>query len=139
MELNSCVPCKTFPAFQAKNSMCSTQSISFVPRKTNPFFRKRQFLCSTHDISCVPHKTSGVFHAGHPLCSTQYIAYVPYHPIITSSFYHQNIISSYHDVSNKKMQISFGPKSQEQNRLYHFYPSTKNHRDLNFWTSGVTF
>ena len=26
-----------------------------------------------------------------------------------------------------------------KNRLYHFYPSNKNHRDLNFWTSGVVF
>ena len=43
---------------------------------------------------------------------------------------------SYHHI--KKLQINFGQKSRK-NRQVTFYPSAKNHRELNLGTSGVTF
>ena len=59
-------------------------------------------------------------------------ASVSYHHIISSN--HPIIISA-----SQKSASQFWPKSQEKNCLYHFYPSTKSHRELNFGTSGVTF
>ena len=69
-----------------------------------------------------------------------------YHRIIISS-YHQSIIwsyscmiiSSYHHINKPKSASQFWPKSQEKNRNRIFYPSTKSHRELIFWTSGVIF
>ena len=83
------------------------------------------------------------------ISSDHHIIMPSYHHIIISS-YHHVIISSYHHMiiwsydhiiisANQKSASPFWPKSQEKNRLYHFYPSTKNHRYLNFWTSGVVF
>ena len=49
------------------------------------------------------------------------------------------IISSYHHISEPKSASQFWPKSLGKNRNRFFYPSTKNHRELIFWTSGVIF
>ena len=51
--------------------------------------------------------------------------------------YHHIIISSYQQT--KKSVSQFWPKSLGKNRNRLFYPSTKNPRELNFGTSGVTF
>ena len=48
-------------------------------------------------------------------------------------------ISSYHHISEPKSASQFWPKSLGKNRNRFFYPSTKNHRELIFWTSGVIF
>ena len=52
------------------------------------------------------------------------------------------IISSNHHIiisANQKSASQFWPKSLGKNRNRFFYPSTKNHRELIFWTSGVIF
>ena len=75
------------------------------------------------------------------ISSYHHIIISSYHHIIISSNHHI-ITTSYHHIiisANQKSASQFWPKSQEKNCLYHFYPSTKNHRDLNFWTSGVVF
>ena len=71
---------------------------------------------------------------------------IPHHHIIIASYhhsiisaYHYTIISSYQQTTEWQSASQFRPKSQEKNRLYHFYPSTKSHRQMNFGTSGVTF
>ena len=49
------------------------------------------------------------------------------------------LISSYHHISEPKSASQFWLKSQEKDRNRIFYPSTKSHRELIFWTSGVIF
>ena len=79
-----------------------------------------------------------MFQAGHSLCSKQYIACVP---IIISSCHHSIISSCHHIIisANQKSASQFWAKSQEKNRNRLVYPSTKNHRELNFGMSGVVF
>ena len=86
------------------------------------------------------------FEAKHSVCSKQdfprvrtrtFLAMPSYdHHAIIRSHDHM-IISSYQ--RTKKGASQFWPKSLGKNRNRLFYPSTKNHRELIFWTSGVTF
>ena len=58
------------------------------------------------------------------------------------SSYDHIIKPSYHHIIisvNQKSASQFWPKSLGKNRNRLFYPSTKNHKELIFWTSGVTF
>ena len=124
--------------FEERHSLCLKEDIPCVPSRTSRVFHAGHLVCSKQDISCAPSRTSLVFQAGHSLCSKQYIACVP---IIISSCHH-NIISSCHHIiisANQKSASQFWAKSQEKNRNRLVYPSTKNHRELNFGMSGVVF
>ena len=69
--------CRTFPVFQAGDSLCSKQDIARAPRRTFLVFQAGHSVYSMQDIARVPSRTFLVFQAGQSLCSKQDIPYVP--------------------------------------------------------------
>ena len=106
-------------------------------------FEAGRSLCSKQDIPCVRSKTFLVLEPEHSLSCHHMIIMPSYNRmIIIISSYDHIIKSSYHHIiisANPKSASQFWPKSLGKNRNRFFYPSTKNHRELIFWTSGVIF
>ena len=51
------VPNRTFPAFHARQPLCTKQDIHCAPNRTLLVFQARRCMCSTQDVSFVPNKT----------------------------------------------------------------------------------
>ena len=126
------------------HSLCSKQGIPCVRSRTFLVFEAEHSLCSKQNIPCIRSRTFLVLEAEHSLCSKQDIPCVRSKTFLVCiwSSNHHMIIWSYNHIiisANQKSASQFWPESQEKNRNRFFYPSTKNHRELIFWTSGVIF